>query len=201
MNPFLLVQTVRKPPKLICIILPLKIVKVPTTGNPYWRVRLSAVNILVLTSLDKLLSMLHLELFTFLRTSYLNEGVNCSEPSPGRSKNCVRLSWLLRMHRTEGIHQRNFELIRFGFKIVYSHIRLSRNSYKNVTKNLLEQPDRPGRLRRSCWGRSFCGPGHRGWWSVSFQSQNMRDRLQPFYPCLALKIKNSYFDTFKYTKS
>jgi hypothetical protein len=47
--------------------------------------RLSAVDLLVLTSLDQLLLTLAI-LFTFLnKTIYLNEEVNCSKPSPSVS--------------------------------------------------------------------------------------------------------------------
>ncbi len=40
-------------------------------GNPYWRGRLSMVDFIILTSLDQLIS----------RLNYLNEKVDCTEPS------------------------------------------------------------------------------------------------------------------------
>jgi hypothetical protein len=47
-------------------------------GNPYWRGRLSKVDILLL---DKLLFVSNI-VFTFHKTSCLNKEVNCTEPSP-----------------------------------------------------------------------------------------------------------------------
>jgi hypothetical protein len=47
----------------------------------YCRGRHSTVDLLVLTNLYQLLSILKI-LFTFFKTSYLNEEVNLSEPSP-----------------------------------------------------------------------------------------------------------------------
>jgi hypothetical protein len=43
--------------------------------------RISTVNLLVLTSLNLLLLIVK-TLFTFYKTSNLNEEVNCTEPSP-----------------------------------------------------------------------------------------------------------------------
>ncbi len=48
--------------------------------NPYWRGRLSTIDLLVLISLDQLL---------FNRSSYLNEEVNCIKPSPSVSVPCI----------------------------------------------------------------------------------------------------------------
>jgi hypothetical protein len=52
--------------------------------EPLLKGRLSAVDLLVLTSLDQLLLVL-LSLFTFYKTSHLNEELNCTEPSPSAS--------------------------------------------------------------------------------------------------------------------
>ena len=49
--------------------------------NPYRGGRLSAIDLLVLTSLEELLLILQ-TLFTFYETSYLNEEVNYAEPFP-----------------------------------------------------------------------------------------------------------------------
>ncbi len=49
--------------------------------NTDWRGRLSTVDLLVLTSLDKLLLKLK-TLFTSYKMSWINEEVNCTEPSP-----------------------------------------------------------------------------------------------------------------------
>jgi hypothetical protein len=52
-------------------------------GNPYWRGRLSIVDLLPLTSLDPLLlKMQTLFIYFFYETSYLYEEVSCTEPSP-----------------------------------------------------------------------------------------------------------------------
>ncbi len=48
-------------------------------GNPYWRTRLNTVDFLVLTSLDQL--FFPIEILNCLFTSYLNEEINCTEPS------------------------------------------------------------------------------------------------------------------------
>ncbi len=53
----------------------------------YWRGRLPTVNLLVLTSLNQLLFIIKI-LFTFHKTSYLNEEVNFTEPSPS-----ANISW------------------------------------------------------------------------------------------------------------
>ncbi len=59
------------------------------SGNPYWKGRLSTADLLVLTSLDPLLSILK-TLFTFFyKTCYLNEEVNCTEPLPSVSVPCL----------------------------------------------------------------------------------------------------------------
>ncbi len=55
------------------------------TGNPYWRRRISTVALLVLTSSDQLF----FRNYIFL-TTYLNEKVNRTEPSPS-----VRVPWLI----------------------------------------------------------------------------------------------------------
>jgi len=62
-------------------------------GNPYGRGRLSTVDLLVLTSLDKLLFILKYY-FPFYKTSYLNEEVNCTEPSPSVSVPLLSSFWL-----------------------------------------------------------------------------------------------------------
>jgi hypothetical protein len=50
---------------------------------------LNTVDLLVLTSLDKLLLILKINFFLFYKTSYLNKKVNHAEPSPS-----VRVSWV-----------------------------------------------------------------------------------------------------------
>jgi hypothetical protein len=57
-------------------------------GNPYWRGGLSTVDLLVLTSSEKLLFILNLYFFLFYETSYLNKEVNRTEPCPS-----VRVPW------------------------------------------------------------------------------------------------------------
>jgi len=49
-------------------------------GNPCWRGRLSTADLLVPTSLDQLLSKLKITYLRF-KSSYLNEEVNCTDPS------------------------------------------------------------------------------------------------------------------------
>ncbi len=51
----------------------------PSAGNPYWRGRLSTVDLHVLTSLNQLIFKLKI-LFTLF--TKLNEEVNCTESSP-----------------------------------------------------------------------------------------------------------------------
>ncbi len=59
------------------------------SGNPYLRGRLSTVDLLVLTNLVQLL-WVQQTLFTFFcKTSYLNEEVNRTEPSPSVSVICI----------------------------------------------------------------------------------------------------------------
>ncbi len=48
-------------------------------GKPYWRGRLSTVDLLVLTSLHQLLFILIIFFYLCYTTSYLNEEVNCTE--------------------------------------------------------------------------------------------------------------------------
>ncbi len=50
------------------------------SGKPYWKGRLSTVDLLVLASLDQLIFYWKYYLL-FYKTSYLNEEVNCTEPS------------------------------------------------------------------------------------------------------------------------
>jgi hypothetical protein len=49
-------------------------------GNPYWRDRISTADLLLLTSLDQLIFKMN-EYFPLLQIRYLNEEVNCTEPS------------------------------------------------------------------------------------------------------------------------
>ncbi len=56
-------------------------------GKPYWIGSISTVDLLVLTSLDQLLFKLTLN-FLFYKATFLNEEVNCTEPSPS-----VRVPW------------------------------------------------------------------------------------------------------------
>jgi hypothetical protein len=50
---------------------------------------ISTVDLLVLTSLDHLLFIVKLYFFLFYKTTYLNEEVNRTEPSPS-----VRVPWI-----------------------------------------------------------------------------------------------------------
>ncbi len=50
-------------------------------GKSYLGGRFSTVDLLVLTSLDQFVSKLKILFFLFYKTSYLNEEVNCTEPS------------------------------------------------------------------------------------------------------------------------
>ncbi len=59
------------------------------SGNPYWRGRISTIDLLVLTSSDQLLFILKLYFLSY-KTSYLNKEVNCIVPSLS-----VRVPWLL----------------------------------------------------------------------------------------------------------
>ncbi len=52
--------------------------------EPLLKGRISTIDLLVLTSLDQLLLKLQ-ALLTFYETRYLNEEVNCAEPSPSVS--------------------------------------------------------------------------------------------------------------------
>jgi hypothetical protein len=56
-------------------------------GKPHWRERISTDDLLVLTSLEKT-AFLTETIFPFYKTTYLNEEVNRTEPSPS-----VRLPW------------------------------------------------------------------------------------------------------------
>ncbi len=60
------------------------------TGKSFWRGRLSAVDLLVLTSLDQLFIYIENIINLFYKTSYLNEEVNCTEPFP-----LVSIPWIL----------------------------------------------------------------------------------------------------------
>jgi hypothetical protein len=51
-----------------------------SAGNPYLRGRLNTVDLLVLTCLDQLILIIQI-LFTFYKTSYLDEEANGTEPS------------------------------------------------------------------------------------------------------------------------
>jgi len=54
-------------------------------GNTNRRGRVSTVCLLVLTSLDRQLLQLKIMFYLFYKTRYLNEEVNCTEPSPSAS--------------------------------------------------------------------------------------------------------------------
>jgi hypothetical protein len=58
--------------------------------EPLLKGRLSTVDLLVLTSLDQLLLIVQTHYLHFYKTSYPNEEVNCTEPSPSVS---VPWSW------------------------------------------------------------------------------------------------------------
>ncbi len=74
----------------------LKFLGLVKIGSPYWKGRLSTVDLLVLTSLDQLLLIVNHYLL-FYKTSYLNGEVNCTLPSTKCSviKNISRLPHLL----------------------------------------------------------------------------------------------------------
>ncbi len=71
-------------------------------GKPYWRGSISTVDLLVLTSLDQLLWELKLN-FPFYKTTYLNEEVNCTEPSPSVRVPCLGLGRLEYPARVEQV--------------------------------------------------------------------------------------------------
>jgi hypothetical protein len=50
--------------------------------NPYWKGRIGTVDLLILTCSDQLLHLLKIHSFFFYKTSYINEEVNCTQPSP-----------------------------------------------------------------------------------------------------------------------
>ncbi len=62
-------------------------------GKPYWKGRISTVDLLLLTSSDRLLTILNLYFSIFYRTTFLNKEVNRTEPSPS-----VRVSWMVLRH-------------------------------------------------------------------------------------------------------
>ncbi len=59
----------------------------PKAGNPYWKGRLSTIDLLVLTSLDQL--FLYSQCYLHLLQN--NDEVNCTEPSPSVSVPCHKL--------------------------------------------------------------------------------------------------------------
>ncbi len=61
----------------------------PSPGNPFFRERISTVDLLVLTSLDQLLFLLWILFIFFYKTSYLNEEVNCTEASTSIRVPCL----------------------------------------------------------------------------------------------------------------
>jgi hypothetical protein len=62
-------------------------------GKPYWRGRISTVDLLVLTRLDQLVFILKCFFLTFvIKTRDLKEEVNCTDPSPSVSVPCVKPS-------------------------------------------------------------------------------------------------------------
>jgi hypothetical protein len=65
------------------------------SGNPHWWGRLNTVDLIVLTSLDRLIFILKI-LFTFLKTRHLNEGVSCTKPTSSVRVSCIcKLTYLL----------------------------------------------------------------------------------------------------------
>jgi hypothetical protein len=63
-------------------------VVIQRAGKSYWGGRLNTIDLLLLTSLDQLIFMLKILFQFFYKTSYLNEEVNCTEPSPSVSIPC-----------------------------------------------------------------------------------------------------------------
>jgi hypothetical protein len=59
------------------LVLPATSVAIAEAGNPYWRGRLSTVDLLVLTSLAKLL-LKKQTFFAFYKTTHPNGEVNCT---------------------------------------------------------------------------------------------------------------------------
>jgi hypothetical protein len=58
-------------------------VKVNTnTGKPYWMERLGTVDLLVLTSFRSAVLYIQSIITLCYKTSYINEEINCTEPSP-----------------------------------------------------------------------------------------------------------------------
>ncbi len=57
-------------------------------GNPYGRGRLSTVDLLLLTGLDRLLFLVKM-VYLHYKTSYFNEEVTCTEPSSLVSVPCM----------------------------------------------------------------------------------------------------------------
>jgi hypothetical protein len=95
-NSFFLCQKTRKPLSLpllmIWIVQATHPIMMFYSGNPQWRGRLSTVVLLVQSSLDELLLILP-TLFTRYKTSYLNEEVNRTKPSPSVSVPCFIEPW------------------------------------------------------------------------------------------------------------
>ncbi len=60
-----------------------------SAGTSYWRGRLSTVDLRVLASLNQLLFYIEIIIILFYKTSYLNEEINCTEPSPLVSIPCL----------------------------------------------------------------------------------------------------------------
>ncbi len=54
------------------------LINISKAGNPYWKQRMSTVDLLVRTSSYQLLFML---IFSVLQNNYFNEEANCTEPS------------------------------------------------------------------------------------------------------------------------
>ncbi len=58
----------------------------PKTGNTYWRGRISTVDLLVLSSSDKLLLIVNIRFYLLQN----NKEVNCNDPTPSVRAPCLR---------------------------------------------------------------------------------------------------------------
>ncbi len=79
----------RKPTRVEHLMVPHCGVKL-LAREPFLMGRLSTVGLLLLTSFDDLLFTLKILFIFFYKTSYLNEEIYCTEPSPPVSFPCTR---------------------------------------------------------------------------------------------------------------
>jgi hypothetical protein len=101
-------------------------------GNPYWRGQLSTVDLHLLTSIDQLHLILKI-LFTFYKTSYLNEEVNCTEPSPSVKVPCTVYYFWARLALK---HQKRVEVVRGALVQQFRRINNSRKRFYSLAISL-----------------------------------------------------------------